>query len=1234
MRILDVRFKNLNSLAGEWQVDFTHPDYASDGIFAITGPTGAGKTTILDAVCLGLYGRTPRLDSVSKSGNEIMSRQTGDCFAAVTFETQKGRFRCHWSQHRARKNPEGELQPARHEIADADSGAVLESKITQVREFIEKVTGMDFDRFTRSMLLAQGGFTAFLQAPPDERAPILEQITGTEIYSRISIKVHERRAEEHNRLDLLQAEFQGIRVLSEGEEGELQTTLKEKQSRESEREMRVEGLRKAVLWLERLASLEGEISELDGLLLDFEERRLAFVPESIRLEKSRKALGLEGDCRGVAFQRVQQEAETRELAVSVAALPEKEKACAAALVLKQAAETGLNEARTRQAAEAEVIKKVRDLDARLGEQKKQVKERAKAIAEIEGRGRGYQSSIESLEQALKQEQTGLDTIRDYQEKQAADAALLTGLAVIAREFESLRDREAQHVRVCGELAAAEGQKKSADAACRQFEADHERSRPAFEKGRMELGRLTDEIGAILEGRDIGRWRDETDILKERERILIQADEIIDRIEKTGRALVGLKTALETFQSDRQKLSGEIKTFSERKATLEREIGTLETEVSLLGRIRDLDEERRRLEDGRPCPLCGATDHPYARGNLPELSQTEAELKKTKAESRKVSKALERLAAEQAKAAAEIRHAEKEIGEKKIARDNDEKTYGGLMLRLAPMGTAGIGTDFKSVPIPASISAVREELADVRTKIAATAAIVAVAEAKVRQEKMSQATLETMRAQFEKQGKLLQEARHQLETAGRDHERLTGERDVAAEAARMAHTVALRRVEPFGVAEISSTSLDAVLRDLTGRRDRWQAGQDETITAGKRIGDLRAALDKDSALLASLEKDLTARRRDRDDLLRQVESLSDSRRKLFGENNADREEKRLAEAVDQAGRTLEAAREEYGSVEKEIGVLKEKISLLKEKTGKRAEELAQAEESLKERIRKAGFADEAEYLSACLTEEAREMLAGREMALVKEKTELDARRRDRSEALVAERGKRLTDQPAETIREEIIACDSGLRQIRVDIGAIKNSLGENDKLKEKRKDHIRNLDARKKECARWDDLHLLIGSADGKKFRNFAQGLTFEMMTVHANRQLTKMTDRYLLIRDPSQPLELDVIDHYQAGEIRSTKNLSGGESFIVSLALALGLSQMASRNVRVDSLFLDEGFGTLDDEALETALSTLGGLHQEGKLIGVISHVTALKERIGTQIQVIPGTGGRSSLTGPGCRRI
>ena len=101
MKILAVHLCNLNSLAGSWSIDFTAPEYAAAGIFAITGPTGAGKSTILDAICLALFARTPRLGHISKSSNEILSRQAGDCFAEVEFETQQGRFRCHWGQHRA-----------------------------------------------------------------------------------------------------------------------------------------------------------------------------------------------------------------------------------------------------------------------------------------------------------------------------------------------------------------------------------------------------------------------------------------------------------------------------------------------------------------------------------------------------------------------------------------------------------------------------------------------------------------------------------------------------------------------------------------------------------------------------------------------------------------------------------------------------------------------------------------------------------------------------------------------------------------------------------------------------------------------------------------------------------------------------------------------------------------------------------------------------------------------------
>lgn len=1223
MRILSVQFKNLNSLVGEWHVDFTHPAYSSDGIFAIIGPTGAGKTTILDAICIGLYGRTPRLDKVTKSSNEIMSRQRGECFAEVTFETQRGRYRCHWSQHRARRRPEGELQQARHEIADADSGEVLESRLAQVAAAVETATGMDFERFTRSMLLAQGGFAAFLQAPPDERAPILEQITGTKIYSSISMKVHERRTEERERLQLLQAELKGIQVLDPDEERGLQADLTQKQSRETGLATHVEQLRKAALWLDRVASLETETTELDKKLQENEKRRRAFTPEAKKLELARKALGLEGDYRGVAALRAQQAGETKELDGAVAVLPEKQKISVDTLILKQAAETRLTEVRARQQNEGEAIKKVRDLDTRLGEAKKQSEEKEKAIAEAERQTKAYQSRIADLDRELKQALADREAVHDYLAKHAGDAALQATIAVIARGFTAIRDLEGKQVKAHEALAEAARNRKSAAEAFKKIETDHEKIRRELETGQRTLKGLTEEINAILKDRDIGQWRWQIDTLKDRERLLSKTGETIAWVDKNSRALDDLKRGLETLKAAYAKLTGEISSASDQKALLEKNCGNLESEVSLLNRVRKLEKERQKLEDGKPCPLCGATDHPYAEGNVPELTKAETALKKARTKLNNLSEALGKLKTEEAKRSTEIAHTEKEIQTKKAELDVGEKECADALLRL----------DINAVPEERA-GKVRDGLVGIQAKINETAGIVATAEEKTKAEKATQTALEMLRGQFDSSGKALQDASHKLETAGHDHQRLIKESKTLEEETHKARASALRDAAPFGVGQLPSINLDSIFTDLTERKNRWQAKQDEKTAHEKKSDALKAQIDKTGTLLESLKMDLAARRRDRDDLMKQCESLTVSRRELFGEKNPDREEKRLADAVNQADKTLEKAREECGNVEKEIGALNEKINSLKEKTGNRSIQLLQEERKLAERLGKAGFADEADFLASTLSEEERNVLTDRENSLMKEMTELGARRKDRSEALDAERRRALTDLPRETLQERITAGDAALKAIRIDIGGITKGLTDNQEMKEKQQERLKHRDAQKKECAQWDLLHELIGSADGKKFRNFAQGLTFEMMTMHANRQLEKMTDRYLLIRDPFEPLELNVIDNYQAGEIRSTKNLSGGEGFIVSLALALGLSHMASRNVRIDSLFLDEGFGTLDEDALETALETLAGLQQDGKLIGVISHVSALKERIGTQIQIIPQTGGHSGVTGPGCRRM
>lgn len=201
MRIDTLTLCNINALRGRWHIDFTA--LAGSGIFAITGPTGAGKSTILDALCLALYGQTPRLGKITQSHNALMTRHSGECSAEIVISVDGKRYRIYWGQKRAHGKADGKLQNPRHEIADADSGAILEDKTSRTVQRVEALTGLNFERFVRAVLLAQGQFAAFLHAGGDERAPILEQITGTAIYTRLSIAAHARYQEARETLNQL-----------------------------------------------------------------------------------------------------------------------------------------------------------------------------------------------------------------------------------------------------------------------------------------------------------------------------------------------------------------------------------------------------------------------------------------------------------------------------------------------------------------------------------------------------------------------------------------------------------------------------------------------------------------------------------------------------------------------------------------------------------------------------------------------------------------------------------------------------------------------------------------------------------------------------------------------------------------------------------------------------------------------------------------------------------------------
>ena len=196
------------------------------------------------------------------------------------------------------------------------------------------------------------------------------------------------------------------------------------------------------------------------------------------------------------------------------------------------------------------------------------------------------------------------------------------------------------------------------------------------------------------------------------------------------------------------------------------------------------------------------------------------------------------------------------------------------------------------------------------------------------------------------------------------------------------------------------------------------------------------------------------------------------------------------------------------------------------------------------------------------------------------------------------------------------------------GALQGQLLEDDQRRRDQAGILALIEAAEGESGRWSRLSALIGSASGAVFARFAQGLTLERLVAVANRHLAQLTPRYAMRRSNTalDDLELEILDRYQADATRPMRSLSGGESFLASLALALGLSELASGRTAIESLFIDEGFGSLDPDTLETAMAALEGLQTRGKTIGVISHVDAMKERISTQIRIQKRDGGRSTL--------
>ena len=1131
MRIEHIRLHNLNSLVGTWEIDLTAPAYRDDNLYAITGPTGAGKSTILDAICLALYGRTPRLSRINKNTNDIMSRHTGTCFAEATIAVHDRRYRCYWSQHRARRRADGELQNPKHEIADATSGQLLASSLKTTAATIEQLTGMDYSRFTRAMLLAQGEFAAYLQATPDERAPLLEQITGTAIYSQLSIRAHENYKAARDTLSILQAETAGITLLTADETAALEAERDAARHAAATLATTQQQTAAALAWLADIARLRAEHSALREQAGQLAAEAAAFAPERARLERANRAATLDAAYTHLNTLRQQQHDDEHNLATLSAALPGQQSALVAADTALASAQAALAAAKQQHDANQPHWQTMRAYDQRLADQQHTLREHEQRVATTQAALTDAAARHSALQQQHDDETRQLTASAAWLDAHAADAALARDLDTITLRVQDLATQQKQNDETAAHTRATlarhqenERALAAAEAACQKTAAHAANLAAAHDHASQRLAQH-------LAGR-----------------------------------------SLRDYRADKDRLAAQL---------------------AAAQNIADLATRRAQLHDGEPCPLCGATEHPYTHGQTPQPDSlraqydalnryiTEAETCETE-EHNAASAA--RAAAQNATAAAHNRdlaaqnHTNSRANhdaarqQQKQSDDALAAAHAALARQLAPYTPAMATTPHNPAAI---LNTLRQRLHDWQHH-------------EQRQRDIQQQHSITTTA--------LAGSRAALDACQSTHAQAVAQHNTAL--ATWQHTQNERRAhygtrDPDAEARAAQHTITRSEHDTQRAQTARQQAHDTLRDSETRLHDLRQRLAQNSAAIskaaAQFQKDSEA-----------AGIIADTSAQNVGWALAQQ-----TEATPSDART-------------------EKLPLpLAGEGGGEGISRSETQPSPAETA----------YLAARLPAAARAQLAARAADLDRRQQDNYSRLHDRAARLDATLAQAMTNEDETTLRERQETARAQQQAHDQTIATINYRLAENHKAQAALRDKQAAIAAQQAETRRWQALHDLIGSADGKKYRNFAQGLTFASVIAHANCQLTRMNDRYLLTHDPARPLELDIIDNYQGGETRTTKNLSGGETFLVSLALALGLSHMAGENIRIDTLFLDEGFGTLDEETLESALDTLSALRADGKHIGVISHIAALTERIPTQIRITPEQGGRSRIDGPGCRR-